>query len=179
MTNQEKDLLIAEYCALREEVLKRIELRFQMTSLALVALATLIGVGFQNHDASIILLYPILAVFLLSVHISNSFEIQKMTDYIRDHVELKAGIDNIGWQHYRIRPDIDTHKGLAYSGVRATLVASGLVAFVAGLSLLKIDTKEIVLLILDSVSTFLLLTLSFRQEILFKLAVKLKKYYRG
>ena|SRR2546421_12313620 len=114
MTNQEKELLIAEYSALRDEILKRIELRFQIASLALIALATLIGVGFQNHDAAIILLYPILALFLLSAHISNSFEVQKIEDYIRDHIELKAGIDNIGWQHYRIRPDINKYKDLTY-----------------------------------------------------------------
>lgn len=178
MADKERELLLAEYCALREELLKRIETKYQFASFALIALGTLVGIGFQVHDASLIMIYPILALFLLTAHISNSFEMDKITDYIKDEVESKVGTDNIGWEHYKCRPDIDRYDGVVYSGVRATLVVSGWISIVVALTVIKYDTKGIVLLILDGVSAILLLVLAMRQALLFKIAMKMKRFYK-
>jgi hypothetical protein len=56
--------MLAEYNALRDELLKRAEFQQQILSLTLVIFGTILTFGLQVHSASIILLYPLLSLFL-------------------------------------------------------------------------------------------------------------------
>jgi len=58
--------LVAEYQALRDEIIKRLEIQQQLHLFALVAFGTFLTIGFQSKTVTIPLLYPILALFLAS-----------------------------------------------------------------------------------------------------------------
>jgi hypothetical protein len=65
ITNESLSLIIAEYNAMREEILKLVENQHQILSLSLIAPGTILAIGFQTRNASIMYLYPILALFLI------------------------------------------------------------------------------------------------------------------
>ncbi len=94
-------LVITEYNALREEILKRIEIDHQLIALALIAPGTLLTIGLQVRSASIIFVYPFLALFLSMIWVLNETGIHEAGEYIRDRIESKVGENCIGWQHYR------------------------------------------------------------------------------
>lgn len=94
-----RSFLIAEYSALRAELLKRIELQHQMISLSLIAAGTFLSVGIQFDSAIIILIYPILAMFLASAWSQNDFWIRNIAFYIHFHIEEVLADDNQGWEH--------------------------------------------------------------------------------
>ena len=55
-------LVVAEFTGLRAEVLKHIELQFQLVAVAVVALGTILSVGYQTKNAAIMSLYPLLSL---------------------------------------------------------------------------------------------------------------------
>ena len=57
-------LVVAEYSALREEILQRMRTEAQLTTFALVALGTLLAAGVQFKNADLILVYPFVALAL-------------------------------------------------------------------------------------------------------------------
>jgi hypothetical protein len=68
------ELLVAQYTTLRDEIVKRIEIQHQLISLALIAPGTVLAIGFQTSNASLMLIYPLLGMFLSAVWLSNSFD---------------------------------------------------------------------------------------------------------
>lgn len=56
--------LLREYEALREEILKRMEIENQLTGLAMIALGTLATFAVQYQNPLLLLSYPTLAMFL-------------------------------------------------------------------------------------------------------------------
>src|SRR5437016_5383503 len=93
-------VVLAEYNNLRAEILKRVELRHQLISLALVAPGTIIAVGFSSHNAFLILSYPILACFLAAIWAADTQSVRELSNYIETHIEPKLGKNNLGWEHY-------------------------------------------------------------------------------
>ena len=57
-------LVAAEYKALRDEILKRVEFRYQLLNITLISAGTLLGAGLNANSAPVLLVYPILAAFL-------------------------------------------------------------------------------------------------------------------
>lgn len=137
-------LLLAEYGALREEILKRIELRSQVTSLALVVLGTMLGFGLQAHSSSVILLYPILATFLAANWTHNGVSIKEKAIYIRDHIESRVGANTIAWEH-RSGPSRKPLDRLNFWSASGIFIGTSLFAIVIALPLAKFDTVEILL----------------------------------
>ena len=82
MSIPEKDFLLNEYTALKNETAQRLAMRYQIISFALITAGTLFGVGFQAKDASIVLFYPILAVGIFALYITNSYDTQIINWYI-------------------------------------------------------------------------------------------------
>ena len=85
------DFLIAEYSALREEILKRTELQHQLILAALVAVGTFLSVGLETNSVLIMLLYPILALFLATAWEQNNIRVQELYTWShnRDHMRRK------------------------------------------------------------------------------------------
>ena len=106
-----------EYSALRSEIVKRIEMRQQIVAITL----TLAGVflAFGASTASVVLIYPLLAMFLGFGWAQNDFRIKESARYIRDHLEGK--IPGLGYeghvQRQREATPISRGIGLSYIGI--------------------------------------------------------------
>jgi len=96
------DYLEMEYTALRNEILKRIELRHQIIVVTLTIAGVFLGGGVQQNNAFITLVYPPLATFLAVSWAQNDHRIRDLAGYIRNYIEPFMSKDNIilGWETY-------------------------------------------------------------------------------
>ena len=78
ITAESFSLITTEYNAMREEILKLEENQHQIISLSLIAPGTILAIGFQTGNASIMYLYPILALFLAAIWLSNSHGVHRV-----------------------------------------------------------------------------------------------------
>ena len=91
---------LAEYSALREEVLKRIELQNQILNLTLIIAGTAASVGYQFNSGPIILLfYPLIALVLSASWEQNNLRVRQIGVYIREKIESRTS--SRGWEQYR------------------------------------------------------------------------------
>ncbi len=88
-SSEDTSVILAEYNNLRAELLKRIEIKHQITSLALIAPGTIIAVGLQTKNAFLLFSYPLLACFLSGVWIANTRAYHEIGIYIRKYIEPK------------------------------------------------------------------------------------------
>lgn len=139
------DLIIVEYTALREEILKRVELQHQILSLTLIIFGTILSFGLQVHSSSILLLYAIIALFLAANWSHNGRTVRDIGRYIRSQIETKVGVQNIGWEH-RIRPR-QRLGGLNFISARGIFIGTSLLAIVLAIPLAKFDLEDIFLFI--------------------------------
>ncbi len=146
MSITEKDFLLNEYTALKNETSQRIAMRYQIISFALITAGTLFGVGFQAKDASIILFYPILAVGIFALYITNSYDTQVINWYIEDCIEERvqkdagnpASDDVIGYQHFRSTPERKIElfsRRVGSAGARAIFLLTEVIALIIGILL--------------------------------------------
>lgn len=108
-----------EYAALREEVLKRIELRTQI----LFGTLALAGVlfGFASSIPVGILSYPIIAFFLAAAWSQNEIGMKRTSNFIRLQIETR--VPGLTWEGYRQK---NVQALTKVKGIRlATLSASG------------------------------------------------------
>lgn len=88
----------AEYSALRNEVLKRLELRYQTIRLTLIIAGIFLTLGLRDEISErVLLVYPILALFLATSWIHHGFAISRLGKYIREELEPKL---NMGWETF-------------------------------------------------------------------------------
>jgi hypothetical protein len=86
------DLKVQEFVALRQEIIKRIELSYQFINLTIIAAGAIFTVGLQGDaPASILLMYPIVSTFLVSGIANHSDAVGKIAYYIRTRHEAVAG----------------------------------------------------------------------------------------
>jgi hypothetical protein len=90
--------LLAEYDALRGEILKRSEIQHQLLSFALAALGALIAVGLRDTPSAL-LAYPILVLFLAIGWTYNDIQIAQIGLYIKYRIENHLLSSGQGWQH--------------------------------------------------------------------------------
>jgi len=103
----DKDFALAEYSALRDEILKRIELQHQILNLTLVIAGTVVSVAFQLSKGPIILLiYPPIALVLSAGWEQNNLRIRQIGAYIRERTEPR--FSRGGWEQYRIDTQVKT-----------------------------------------------------------------------
>ena len=90
-------LVAAEYKALRDEILNRINFRYQLLNLTLISAGTLLATGVHaDVSAAVLLVYPILGAFLAAGWVHNGNTIIPLARYIRDELEVKYG--GLGWE---------------------------------------------------------------------------------
>jgi hypothetical protein len=156
-------LLLIEYGTLREEILKRIELRTQVTSLALIVFGTMMSFGLQARSSSVILLYPILAIFLAGSWTHNGIRIREIAIYIRDQIESRIGENILAWEH-RASPHQKPLDRLNFLSAGGIFIGTSSFAIVVALPLAHFDTTDILLFVFAAISVIcssLLLRLSF------------------
>jgi hypothetical protein len=156
--------MLAEYNALRDEILKRAELQQQILSLTLIIFGTILTFGLQVHSASIILLYPLLSLFLAASWRHDGQTIKKISIYIRDQIEAQIGGNTFGWEHRTRRHQRSQSKftflsvkgafagGFNFLAARGVFAGTSLLATLLAIPFAKVDVTDLLLFALAIVS---------------------------
>jgi hypothetical protein len=145
-------LVCVEYTHLRGEIIKLVELQFQLTGLCVIALGTMLSLGFERGNAAIILTYPIVALALGVNWLHHTFRIHRIADYIRSEIEQEVGTRNLGWEHY-VRATPLPVGPTGYWGLRAVFIVSPVLSVAAALTLATYTASTVVLLAVAVVAT--------------------------
>lgn len=117
--DRESREVLEEYKTLREETLKRVELRNQIINLALIATGALLTVGAsQNGPRTALLVYPVIGLFFAAGYSYNYIMLVEIGRYLREDLE-KAGDPehkrlSIGWATY-LKPHHDKFRWIDYA----------------------------------------------------------------
>jgi hypothetical protein len=85
------DIVIAEYEALRTEILQRSNTQWNIFALQLTAAAVVFSFALSNSShTEFLLILPVLSYALCARYVSQSAAVQKLGKYIRDVLEPKA-----------------------------------------------------------------------------------------
>ncbi len=136
--------LLAEYATLRAEILKRIEIRYQLISVAIVAPGTLLAFALQTHSTALTLLYPVFAYFLSVAWSDNERSIRQMAEYIRNRIE--ARLEYIAWEQTvsasnKLQPRLG--RWLNYQSARGIFLGTQLLTLFIGLALATPSRQEL------------------------------------
>jgi hypothetical protein len=145
--------VLAEYNALREEILKHTEIQHQFISLALIAPGTILAFGLQAKNAALILLYPALAMFLSIAWASQDRGNRIIGAYIRTRIESKIGEDLIGWEHFLVaNRNKFKRPSLNFLASRGIFIGTEILAILVGISIAVFNNTVILLLVIDIAS---------------------------
>ncbi|MEW6716235.1 MAG: hypothetical protein AB1345_01840 [Chloroflexota bacterium] len=154
----EFQMVKAEYDTLREEILKRIDIRHQIVSLHLIIAGTFLSFGLQK-DASpyILLVYPILTMFIAAGWARNDIRIGHIGAYLRDHYEVMT--DYVRWETHRQAKDVK-RRWLWLSGLRifsalGLFLITQLIAVGYAFSRVSFTLGENIFLVLDVIVVIL------------------------
>ena len=90
--------ILAEYNALRTEMMKRIELRYQFINFTLIIAGAFLAAGTQGVSTTVLLFFPIFVFFLASGWAHNGIAVSEKERYIREQIETK--IVGLKWETY-------------------------------------------------------------------------------
>lgn len=126
-------LVAAEYKALRDEILKRVEFRYQLLNITLISAGTLLGAGLNANSAPVLLVYPIVAAFLAGGWAHNGEAIATMVKYVRE--ELEESHTGLGWESYLLKhPDRHfIYRGLGLIYAAGIFLTTQFIALILGL----------------------------------------------
>jgi hypothetical protein len=156
------DFLLAEYAALRAEILKRTETQHQLISLALIATGTFLTTG----SATATLAYPILAMFLVAAWVQSDLQIGRMGEYIRKRIEERFLGGNLGWEHVFVAiHDVSIFGSLAHFASRGVFIGTQILTMVVSLLKTSFPIEDVVLLVLDSLAIIFTLLLFRRHKL--------------
>ena len=100
--NMEFQQLSMEYKELRNEILKRIELRQQVLVITLTIAGVIFGLGVKDgtdfNNSQVALIYPPISLIMAIIWIINDYGIQKASLYIHYRIERKLPI--LMWERY-------------------------------------------------------------------------------
>ena len=134
---QDPGLRIAEYNALRSEILKRTEIQQQVINFTLIATGAFFTLGSQpDVRGSLLFLHPVLIFFFAIAWVDQDEWIGRIGPYIWRLEEQDGGI---GWEHYLrelAKQDASRRhliRDLAFTSARGFFVLSELLAIALGL----------------------------------------------
>lgn len=145
------DKLATEYQSLRDEIVKRIELRQQFASITLAIAGVFLGIGVTTDTVALV--YPFLVVFLAVGWAHNDWRIAEVAAYIRERIEKKTPY--LHWETFAQQTrDATTRRGwrevlLSYGGI---FVLTQLAAIAIGLLRFQSTMTEWVLLLFDVIA---------------------------
>ena len=164
-----QEFLIEQYKILREELLKRTEFQYQVIGLSFVSFGTLLPIGIGSSSASIILVYPFLALFLAAVWSQNDVLIRQIRAYIIASVENNVEDLNIqAWETYRENIQKDTSKFSLLRSSRRIIIGMQLIAVFLALWVMfteSFTSADIILLGVDTLVIFISANLIKRRPI--------------
>jgi hypothetical protein len=136
MKEWDPTLVAAEYSNLRAEILKRVEIRYQLLALSITIFGALLAFVSQTKDVISLFFYPMLALFFAISWRSNQQDIWKLSDYIKKHIEDKVGQENIHWEGYsNLRGDKSSAQKYLSFGSKGVFVITELFAILIGIIL--------------------------------------------
>jgi hypothetical protein len=92
---------VAEYKALRDEVLEHMARNGQILTLTVLALGTLLASGVQFHNPALVLVYPIVATALAWMWKAEEGTIKKIGLYVRTNFEDKISRSPLAsWENF-------------------------------------------------------------------------------
>ncbi len=86
-----------EYDALRQEIIKRIDIHFMIFNINLTISGVLLGIGISNNSL-IAMILPPLTLFLVVSMKNNTFSYLKVGEYLRNNYVLENNVMN--WEQY-------------------------------------------------------------------------------
>ena len=128
---EESTFLLAEYSALRDEILKRIEIQHQLIALALIAAGTFLPFGI-NTSITVVLLYPVLAMFVAVAWAHSEVRIRQCAAYIK-YIEVGFLESAGGWEHARLLMVGEKHGSRSLFASRGIFVGTQVVAWVTAI----------------------------------------------
>ena len=143
-----------EYPSLKNEMIKRIELRQQLISIALTITGVMLGFGVNN--GLIALIYPPLALFLAVTWIQNDTRLHDAGKYIMEKIETR--VPALNWETY-----VQKERGKTENTKRQRTIWSHggififtqLITILVGCFRITISPMAIVLLVIDFISVIL------------------------
>ena len=154
--------ILAEYSVLRDELLKRVEMRDQILTFTLVVAGTFLTFGVQAVATALVLLvYPILTLFLAAIWAHSDVRIGEIAEYIRNRIEPQ--LVGIRWEKYISKRFVE-RGGRWFRRVEVSAAGVFLITQILALILawprLTFSLEEIILLasdILAIIATFFIL----------------------
>ena len=154
-----QEFLMEQYKILREELIKRTEFQYQVIGLSFVSFGTLLTIGMGKMSASIMLVYPFLALFLAAVWSQNDVLIRQIRAYIIESVENNVTDFNIqAWETYRENIQKDTSKFSLLRSSRRIIIGMQSIAVFLALWIMFIEgftSADIILLGVDILIIFI------------------------
>ena len=136
---------LAEYSALRDEILKRIEFQNNILNWTLVIAGSFVGFALQLNNAIILLLYPPIAFGLSASWYQNNLRIRQLGAYIRKRIEARTS--NTGWEQYRKDEGVQV-TGTAQFARGTFMISQGAMLVLSTILLTSSRPKWIVLLLI-------------------------------
>jgi len=150
------EFVIAEYTALRDEIIKRSEFRYQLISLTVIIAGSILTFGLQpNAPASVLFIFPILGCLLAGVWAHNVIGPRYIAIFIKEHIESR--FRGFGWETI---VETERYSFSWLSGIIATggiYIVSEIVTLVLGFLKSSFTLIDIVLIGLDIVAIFVTL----------------------
>ena len=143
---------VAEYSALRDEILKRIEFQNNILNWTFVIAGSVVTFALQSNNAMIVLLYPPIAFGLSASWEQNNLRIRQLGVYIRKRIETRAS--NGGWEQYRIDESVKVTGTAKFA--RGTFIISQTAMLVLSIILLIPSRPKWVVLLLIGLPLFVI-----------------------
>ncbi len=145
-----REFLLAEYKALKEELIKLIDIEQQVLSLAIIAAGTIFIAGVQTADmnAGALLLfgYPILATILAATWGYYNRRTWKLRQYIRHTIEQQFLPKNSGWENFDIAARLLPGRplpGRRFFASRGVFLGTEVFAIIVGIQRAKLDVLDV------------------------------------
>jgi hypothetical protein len=140
-----------QYTALRNEILKRIELRHQFVVLSLSLAGIALSLGISTPIINLI--YPPLATLICAGWTHNNLRIRQMAHYISNQIE--DALPGLGWDTHRKSIDAETSVfgwSLELLSAAGIFVVTELIAIVIGILEFGFGAVEWFLLVISVLS---------------------------
>jgi hypothetical protein len=93
-----QEFALAEFVALREEILKQTEIQHQIISICIISAGTFFSIS-GKVPQTVCLMFPLLATCLSSAWSLCDVRIRQIAKYIRESIEPRF---HLGWEHFLV-----------------------------------------------------------------------------
>jgi hypothetical protein len=165
--------VLQEFSALRDESLKRTEIRHQLISFTLIAAGTFLTVGAQELAAPVVLLiYPLLATFLAATWTHSDIRVGEIGEYIRKNIEPR--LEGLNWEQHLHQMHAKSgnwlQRRLTEIATTGIFISTELLAIILAVchSNWEFSRETEVLLILDVIAIILTVLFVFRRRKMYR-----------